>query len=343
MSFAAGDAGRDVDVDPHLSRLQRQRHRLRSRPSGRRRVHEQRGDREDRRPRSRPRRATDRRSRRTSSSSVGRRRPSRRRRRRRRRASPCGVGVERRASRRDRPPARRRPPPTGTALHGTSSSSLGRTSLVVGRQVPEPAVHHLAAERGGHDQRREHDQLGDQERAVVGALAARRCCRPGATPGSRRRRRARRSRRARARSTGAAPRAARRRRLRGSTTARHSITSPPSQHAIARTCTRVGRDREPGLDRRCRRGPRARREREPDADQDRGDRATTRARVLGRRPAAQQEPQQRERDHEQREPHAARPSRSACRARRRTPSGRSTLSAAAPTRTRPRARCPARW
>ena len=42
--------------------------------------------------------------------------------------------------------------------------------VLVGREGPEAAVHDLAGEGGGDDEQREHDQLGDEELSVVGAL-----------------------------------------------------------------------------------------------------------------------------------------------------------------------------
>ena len=174
---------------------------------------------------------TERRSRRTSSSSVVS--SSHRRRSRRRRTCPGRSGTE---------------PAVATAETTRADSDrhglrrrIGSSAVYVGSSsggvVAEPAVHDLAAERGGHDQRREHDQLGDQEASVVGALervdAADLAPRLVPAGHDQRHDRAERERRV----PRAAPRAARRRRPAGAprrTAPRDRRASTPSPA----TCTR---------------------------------------------------------------------------------------------------------
>ena len=188
------------------------------------------------------------------------------------------------------------------AATGTDGSGIDRHARHRRRSVAEAPVHDLAAERGGDDQRREHDQLDDEDAAVVGALQrveaadlAPRLVRADTTSAT--------THRARARRSAAAPRAARRRRVRGSTTAttaprarRASTPSPP-------TCTSVGRDREPGRGSPLRACPAMPGVSASRADERRRADPPPRQRVRRPRAPAQQHAQQRERDHEQREPH----------------------------------------
>ena len=281
--------------------------------------------------------STDRRSRRTSSSSVGVVVP----------AAVVAVVVERFPCRSGTEPAgadRRTTTPTSDRQRAPSTDSSTVDVLVVGRVVAEPAVHHLAAERGGHDQRREHDQLGDQEASVVGALERVDAARPAATPGNRRTRSGPR----RAPSASAE--------YRGST-ARISSASPFGQRP---RCT-ARRDRPASTPSRrrapCRPGsrarsgcrwPRAPRGRaSPRARGRRGRRRPSTMRAAGCScPSSRRCSSSRSSGNattSSAEPHQRDVPVAGVERRRGTPSGRRPWSAAARPRTRPRARCPARW
>ena len=220
----------------------------------------------------------------------------------------------------------RAPAPTATGTGGRPpprpvSASSARRLVVVGRRHPEPAVHDLAAERGRDDQRRERDELRDQQLAVVGVAqgveAAHLAPRLEAAGDHQRDDRTQRERGVAPDPLRAAPpdRCARARRRRA------GRARPASRPSPARG------SRRPGWRARCTIAGagvarQAGREREADRQEARRRQPPLRQRVLRRRVAGQQDAEQRVRERRAARVAPARRGRTGCRGRRRRSTGR---------------------